>query len=169
MWLHGKESAWQRRGCRRCGFNPWVGKIPWSRKWQLTPVFLPGKSHGQRSLAGYNPGGSKRVRHNWATKSTQTRTHLSSHISSAFKQYVSSTSVNLVKSPSGHPTSELGILQCLWCTSVWIHILFCCFKDYFLLEYNCFKMLCKFLLYNRVTRLHVCIHVCPPFFDILRI
>ena len=34
------------------GFNPWVGKIPWRRKWQLTPVFLPEKSHGQRSLVG---------------------------------------------------------------------------------------------------------------------
>ena len=38
------------------GFNPWVRKIPWRRKWQPTPVFLPGKSHGQRSLVGYSPG-----------------------------------------------------------------------------------------------------------------
>ena len=44
-WLSGKESACQ---FRRCRFNPWVGKIPWRRKWQSTPVFLPGKSHGQR-------------------------------------------------------------------------------------------------------------------------
>ena len=36
-------------------FNPWVRKIPWRRKWQPTPVFLPGESHGQRSLAGYSP------------------------------------------------------------------------------------------------------------------
>ena len=48
----GKESDCQ---CRRCEFNPWVGKIPWRKKWQPTPVFLPGKSHGQRSLAGYSP------------------------------------------------------------------------------------------------------------------
>ena len=41
------------------GFDPWVGKIPWRRKWQPTPVFLPGKSHGQRSLAGYSPWGCK--------------------------------------------------------------------------------------------------------------
>ena len=41
--------------CRRCGFDPWVEKIPGRRKWQPTPVFLPGKSHGQRSLAGYIP------------------------------------------------------------------------------------------------------------------
>ena len=40
---------------KRHRFNPWVRKTPWSRKWQPTPVFLPGKSHGQRSLAGYSP------------------------------------------------------------------------------------------------------------------
>ena len=45
--LRGKESGYQ---CRRCGFNPWVRKIPWWRKWQPTPVFLPEKFHGQRSL-----------------------------------------------------------------------------------------------------------------------
>ena len=39
----------------------WVGKIPWRRKWQPTPVFLPGKSHGQRSLEGYSSWGCKRV------------------------------------------------------------------------------------------------------------
>ena len=41
------------------GFDPWVGKIPWSRKWQPTPVFMPRKFHGQRSLVGYNPWGRK--------------------------------------------------------------------------------------------------------------
>ena len=45
--------------CRRPGFDPWVGKIPWRRKWQPTPVLLPGKSHGQRSLAGCSPWGHK--------------------------------------------------------------------------------------------------------------
>ena len=45
---------------RRPGFNPWVRKISWRRKWQATPVFLPGKSHGQRSLVGYSPWGHKR-------------------------------------------------------------------------------------------------------------
>ena len=38
---------------QRCGFYPWVRKIPWRRKWQATPVILPGESHGQRSLVGY--------------------------------------------------------------------------------------------------------------------
>ena len=46
----GKESAPQYRRHERLGFDSWVGKIPWGRKWQPTPVFLPGKSHGQRSL-----------------------------------------------------------------------------------------------------------------------
>ena len=45
--------------CRRPGFNPWVGKIPWKRKWQPTPVFLPGKSYGQRSLSGHSPSVAK--------------------------------------------------------------------------------------------------------------
>ena len=50
-WLRGKESlCW----CRRCGFDPWVRKIPWTRKWQPTPVFLPGESHEQMSLVGYS-------------------------------------------------------------------------------------------------------------------
>ena len=47
--------------CGRPGFNTWVGKIPWRRKWQPTPVFLPGKSHGQRSLAGCSPWGRKEL------------------------------------------------------------------------------------------------------------
>ena len=50
------------------GFHPWVRKIPWRRKWQPTPVLLPGKSHGQRSLVGYSPRGHKRVRPDLATK-----------------------------------------------------------------------------------------------------
>ena len=60
-----KKSACQCRRCRTGGFDPWVGKIPWRRKWQPTLVFLPEKSHGQRSLEGYSPWGCK-VRHDWA-------------------------------------------------------------------------------------------------------
>ena len=55
-WLSGKELTCR---CRRHRFNLWVGKIPSSRKWQPTPVFLPGKLHGQRSLAGYSLWGLK--------------------------------------------------------------------------------------------------------------
>ena len=64
-WLSGKESACQ---CRRCRFAPWVEKIPWKRKWQPIPVFLPGKSHRLQSI------GSQTVRHNWATEHIYTHT-----------------------------------------------------------------------------------------------
>ena len=50
-----KEPACQCRRHKKFEFNPWVGKMPWRRKWQPTPVFLPGKFCGQRSLAGYSP------------------------------------------------------------------------------------------------------------------
>ena len=53
-WLSGKESICQ---CRRCKFDPSFKGIPWRRKWQPTPVLLPGKSHRQRSLVGYSPRG----------------------------------------------------------------------------------------------------------------
>ena len=46
---------------RRGGFDPWVRKIPWRRTWQPTPVFLPGESHGQRTLVGYSPRGLKEL------------------------------------------------------------------------------------------------------------
>ena len=55
----GKESTCQCRRLKRRGFNPWVRRIPWHRKWQPTPIFLAGKSHGQRSLAAYSPWGHK--------------------------------------------------------------------------------------------------------------
>ena len=45
--------------CGRPGFNPWDRRISWIRKWQRSPVFLPGKSHGRRSLVGYSPWGHK--------------------------------------------------------------------------------------------------------------
>ena len=56
--------------CKRPGFNPWFGKMPWRREWQPPPISLPGKSHGQRSLADDSPRGC-RVRHDWATKHEQ--------------------------------------------------------------------------------------------------
>ena len=47
--------------CRRPGFDSWIEKIAWRRQWQPTPVLLPGKSHGQRSLVGYNPWGHREL------------------------------------------------------------------------------------------------------------
>ena len=65
MWCSGKESTCQ---CRTRGYNPWVRKIPWRRTWQPTPVFLPEKSHGQRSLETYSP---------WSCKESDTTEWLS--------------------------------------------------------------------------------------------
>ena len=66
-WLSSEDRAWQ---CRRCGFSPRVGKIPWRRNWLPTPIYLPEKSHGQRSLAGYSP---------WGHKQSDTAEQLSHH------------------------------------------------------------------------------------------
>ena len=103
----GKESTCQ---CRRPRFDPWVRKISWKRKWQPTPVFLPGKSHGLRSLLGYSPRGRKSQRwlnhhqhchevtkgwtqlSNWAHSHTctcvRTHTHTHTHMLSYYCQSV---------------------------------------------------------------------------------
>ena len=58
-WLSDKESACQCWRPRRSRFDPWIRMIPWRRKQQLTPLFLPGECHGQSNLAGYSPQGHK--------------------------------------------------------------------------------------------------------------
>ena len=58
-WYGSKDSSCQCRRRKRHGFDSWVGKIPWRRKWQSTPVFLPGEFHGERSLVGYSSWGRK--------------------------------------------------------------------------------------------------------------
>ena len=60
-WANGKEHSCQCRRCKRCGLDPWVGKIPWRRARQPTPVFLPGESHRQRSLGGKSSWGCKEL------------------------------------------------------------------------------------------------------------
>ena len=75
LWrLGGKASVCQ---CRRHRFDPWVGKIPWRKKWQSTPVFLPGKSYGQRSLVSYSPWGHKES--DMTVRLTHTHTHTHTH------------------------------------------------------------------------------------------
>ena len=71
-WCWGKETPSQCRRCKRCGYDPWVGKIPWRRAWQPTPAFLPRESHGQRRAGGLQPTESQRFRHDW---SDWTHTH----------------------------------------------------------------------------------------------
>ena len=64
--------------CLQCGrpkFDSWVGKIPWRRKWQPTPVFLPGEFHGQRSLESYTPWGRKESDTTKQLTHTHTHTH----------------------------------------------------------------------------------------------
>ena len=53
---------------KRCRFDSWVGNIPWRKKWQPTPVFLPGEFHGQRSLVGYSPQGHTELEKTEATQ-----------------------------------------------------------------------------------------------------
>ena len=81
-----KESTCQCRRHKRLGFDPWVRKIPWRRAWQPTPAFLPGESHGQRSLAGYILEGCKKLdmtkvtcMHACACVHTHTHTHTHTH------------------------------------------------------------------------------------------
>ena len=85
-WLSGKETSCQ---CRRWRFNPWVEKIPWRRKWQHIPVFLLGKSHGQRSLVSYSPWGHKQ----WdTTEWLSTHTNIKFPLSPLPLSYLKSTS-----------------------------------------------------------------------------
>ena len=70
-----KESACKCRRHKRCGFHPWVRKIPWRKKWQPTPVFLLEKVHGQRSLEGYSP---------WCCKELDTTEHVHTQTPEAY-------------------------------------------------------------------------------------
>ena len=70
-WCIGKESSCQIRWHMRCRFDPCIRKTPWRRKWQPTPVFLPGESHGQRSLAD--------KRSLWGHKESDTTKQMSTH------------------------------------------------------------------------------------------
>ena len=92
-WLRWQRICLQ---CRRPGFNPWLGKIPWRREWQPTPVFLPGEFPGQRSLGGYSPWGvAKR------------RTQLSNQHPHTYMYAIGSVSLeNSNTLPYSYPTSN---------------------------------------------------------------
>ena len=76
--LHLRKNCVQCRRHKSHGLNPWVRKIPWSRKSQPSTIFLPGKSHGQRSLVGYSPWGGKES--DLVTEHTHTHTHTLLHL-----------------------------------------------------------------------------------------
>ena len=80
----GKEATYQCRRHNRCPFDPLVGKIPWRRTQQSTPVFLPGESHGQRSMAGCSPSGCKEL---YMTEGIQ-HAHMHIHIHIYMCMYV---------------------------------------------------------------------------------
>ena len=95
-WHRGKEPPSQRKRCR---FDSQVGKIPWRRKWQPTPVSLPGKSHGQRSHGGLHgaaesqPGLSTHVH---AHTHTHTHTHTHKWQKDAFAQLLTCLFLNFI-------------------------------------------------------------------------
>ena len=88
------------RRCRRCGFDPWVGKIPWRRPWQPIPVFFPGESHGQKSLVDYSPWGCKELDMTEHACIYNTISHHHSHFS------CSSTCLLIEKFLQGHQTTH---------------------------------------------------------------
>ena len=75
--------------CVRLGFNPWVGKIPWTRSWQPTPVFLPGESLWTELPGGLQSMGSQKVGHSWATKCAHVRVHTHTHTHTHTQDYYS--------------------------------------------------------------------------------
>ena len=104
----GKEPTCQCRRLKRPQYEPWIGKIPWRKAQKLNPVFLPGESHGQRSLAGYSPWG---CRESNMTEATQ---HAHMHANSSLKGNIEipvlcafNVSYDSVKSPKArNRTSE---------------------------------------------------------------
>ena len=119
QWLSGKESACQ---CRRCGFGPWVGKILLRRKWQPTPMFLPGESHGERSPVGYSP---------WGRKESDMTEQLSTH-TSPFLQTCNSSSLHLFNHisctnvlNSNMPwTNTFQTVTCIWSSGILLKCVF---------------------------------------------
>ena len=106
------ESTCQCRRCRRCGFSPWVGKIPWRREWLPAPVFWPGESQGQRSLAGYSPWGYKESDTTEPLSihmHTHTCTHRHTHIYTHTYVYITYTYLGSV------PSMEFSLFKLL-CT-----------------------------------------------------
>ena len=101
----------------RRGFDPWVGKIPWSRKWQPAPIFLAGKFHGQRSLVGYSPWGRKELDMTERTHArTQTHTHTHTHRSTT-KQNAIKWGMPIYKylqTTAAAPTTKLHIFCSQW-------------------------------------------------------
>ena len=113
------NDQWRRR--KRLRFDPWVGKIPWRRKRQSTPAFLPGEFHGQRRLVGYSPWGHKEL-----DTIEHTHTHTHTHTYVPFPPSEASTSWNHMDDwprPLLSPTLEnADIAMNFWGLAGWIPI-----------------------------------------------
>ena len=105
LWLSGKGSACQSRRPKRLGFDPWVRKMPWRRKWQPTPVFSPLESHGQRSLGGYSL---------WGHKELDTAEHLNSCQPVSPGGPAVSRALRRTRGPGLGETDTRPIEQCFW-------------------------------------------------------
>ena len=100
-WFSGKESDCQCGRARRHRFDPWVRKISWSGKWQPAPAFLPGKFHGQRSLADYNP---------WSHKELDTTEHTHTHAQAPTPLLLGSTNGEAKRVIAGKEKWEVQVL-----------------------------------------------------------
>ena len=109
----GKEPTCQCRRCKRRGFDPWAWEIPWRRAWQRSPVFLPGESHRQRSLEGYNPWGRKESD---TTEPESTHKHLSDTVLSIYLYLgvLDTGSIVIVELEFQLPSSVLFFSQALY-------------------------------------------------------
>ena len=106
-WLSGKVSACRYR---IPAFDPWVRKIPWRRRWKPTPVFLPGKSHGQRT---YSPWGCKRLREDLWTK-TGILTSVHDVIERTLSWYFRSSSLNVAIISTCQMSNHLFLGKVMW-------------------------------------------------------
>ena len=164
-WLSGREYACQCRRRRRLGFDPWVGKIPCSRKWQPAPVFLPEKFHGQRSLAGYSP---------WGCGVRQDRAYTHSVLTPVTVFYMKSSELQLrfctlVPTPHycPHPRKPLFLFLRFWLhflsqipyvskamQCVWISV-FVLFHQHYVLQFHSFfKNFIFIIFFNTKTVLY---------------
>ena len=110
-WCSGKESSCQFRRHKRCGFSLWVREIPWRREWRPTPVFLPGKFHGQKSLADYSPWGhNESDRTEWLISHSHAVTY---RIQSCIRHFLCSQLPN-----------DFGLKLCLFLISIVLIVLF---------------------------------------------
>ena len=127
-WCSGKESTCQ---CRRHGFDPWVGKIPWRRKWQPTPVFLTGKFLGQRKLVGCSPWGWKEsdMSEQLSTPTSWALLKICCHIK-YYRKYENSLSCMFLRKSISFPfvlnkntfTEELDIQRTCFPWTIWEYI-----------------------------------------------